>query len=762
MSGANIEVVASIELTLKSLIDASIITIWVSSSPRLHDIPTTFYYPILKSIGDLGVSLGNFLPTSSTSSIELDNSHGSLGYERRFVDLLERYTLINQTISVYLAFGASGETESVAPTLEWVGICKNVSVRDDRLVINIAGRPINDRVMTCAIDSAEGSFETAPIRSLGQHIPLVFGSGVLVKPIIVKDEDTDFIDYAYQTTLGTKFMGGGITEYYCKPQDSSDYGRVYGAASVSTKLFDALTGTLITVATGNDESHRTRDITVPNQNYCLTHAEVVFLQGTAGATGSFSLEIWSKDRNGYPWKQAGQSIREKSDFTWGAGNVTVYFVFPTPIPLVNDFGYVAYITQSSSSGSDIQPAYISGSSTYASYTRAKIATVDTSQAWVKHTFNQRNFASAFYGLTFSTSNPSASDVTTNGLSYQKLLVYQNSGGGWAGLIDSDLSGLDLVVKCNGLSDDSSGTLTGTPSQILANPLHAIRALTYEYNGTTWVSGQLSTTYNDSTHAATLGRYARVLGGKTTGRSNRSEIIESLCRNIAARITINASATTPLGVWFWGYRSNTMAYISDDDLIVDSYDITGSETIINTAEIFYADDPRSAELSNGSTQGQFKNYKSRLYLAPESDGNCSEISTLSKTIYGERRAAEVTYNYINDYSTAYSLAEFLLRTYTYPHHYVDISLPYYKYKSLKLMDVVEITAVRLPAFFGTSSSAKLPSYGAAEVSVSQSNHFRRANNYRAMIESRQIALDATTGSARLKLSLRILNNKKDPT
>lgn len=44
---------------------------------------------------------------SSLSSITIDNTCGSIGYNRRFSDVLDRYTIIDQPIEFYIGVSST-------------------------------------------------------------------------------------------------------------------------------------------------------------------------------------------------------------------------------------------------------------------------------------------------------------------------------------------------------------------------------------------------------------------------------------------------------------------------------------------------------------------------------------------------------------------------------------------------------------------------------------------------------------------------------
>ena len=770
MSGAVNEAFILAILTLKAVVDGSSITVNVTNLPKTDELPTTVYYPIIKTVGEVGVSVGDFLPESLSSSIILNNSHGSFGLERRLSDLFERYTIINQEIKLEIAIGADGESASETRALEFVGVVQNVQISDSEMRISIAGQGIPDRIMNCIIDSNEALFVGNDINTLGQSIPLIFGEGIETKPIHMQIVD-EYSYFAYQSTLGIQFVGGLIDEFYhrtgSETTDSDSYRQVYSAASVTTKLFDKITGTLSSSPpTSLEEAHRTRDIAPGvGESYIVTHTEVVFLQGTAGATGNISLEIWAKAPSGYPLKLVAQSIRDKSDYTWGAGNVTVHFVFERPIPLTSPYGYVAYITQTILTGGTIYPSYITGggAGSGVSYTKYDTSGSLVSQNWTKHVYNQNNFASAFYGLVFVNNYfPTAGQETANGTSAQTFLVEcPPMTGGWSTLELPDLSTLDFVIKCDGLKDDSSGTITGTPNAVLKSPQHIAEVLCYDWNGSAWVAGKFLDTHHSATHSVlSSGLNTRVIGGYTQGLNTRTQILAEIARSSASKITMNQNATQPLGFWAWGTRTEETIWLDEEDFSLLSHEILGTETVINTVEMYYAQQvkPIAPLLRNGypifaNGTGQFRSYAGRIY----STGTAYP----SYLAFGERRNAALNYDYIQDSITANNIANFLVKYYEFPHQYAEIDIPYNKFKALKIMDVIGISSTKLPTFFGTTPSATMPTYAGDATNITEGYQFRRAKIYRAMIESRRVIFDQDD-QPRLRLRLRLITNAGDPS
>lgn len=109
-----------------------------------------------------------------------------------------------------------------------------------------------------------------------------------------------------------------------------------------------------------------------------------------------------------------------------------------------------------------------------------------------------------------------------------------------------------------------------------------------------------------------------------------------------------------------------------------------------------------------------------------------------------------------------VAEFLATTYALPHTFVTIELPFFDYTSLDMMDVITVTHPDLPAYFGTTSNAKLPTYNNTETPISQGHYWKRAQSYRMQIEAKEMAFNID-GYPTLRLTCRVLDNyPKDPT
>ena len=98
-----------VKITLK-LISAPATTkdVWFCNRANLSNTAlsaTTYYWPILQGLSELGVEMDQYLPGQSGGSFTIDNTIGTFGDQRKFSDLLQRYTAIECPVTAYLYEG---------------------------------------------------------------------------------------------------------------------------------------------------------------------------------------------------------------------------------------------------------------------------------------------------------------------------------------------------------------------------------------------------------------------------------------------------------------------------------------------------------------------------------------------------------------------------------------------------------------------------------------------------------------------------------
>ncbi|NDD53291.1 hypothetical protein EBZ39_05365 [bacterium] len=136
------------------------------------------YVPILQSIGEVTLSAGEILPSVSGSSVVINDERGSFGADRRFSDILERFTIIDQDLNIYVG---QSDTETDAPT-SWTKIgggtvkswSKALSGNTPTMTVQFEPFKIADNVMNLEVSRDIIGMESAPQASLGKALPIVF------------------------------------------------------------------------------------------------------------------------------------------------------------------------------------------------------------------------------------------------------------------------------------------------------------------------------------------------------------------------------------------------------------------------------------------------------------------------------------------------------------------------------------------------------------------------------------------------------------
>lgn len=240
------------------------------------------YLPILQSIGEITLSAGEILPSVSLSSITLDDSRGSFGPDRRFSDLLERFTLIDQPLNIYLG---ESNNETDAPST-WTKIgsgrvvswSKALSGDSPTLNINIEPFKISDRVMNLEVSRDISGMESAPQASLGKPLPIVFNkvnSGLSspidrypqVLPTRISADGAETARYALTTQIYQTTKAKIQPNYYAK-KSWEDGSNIWASISFTRAAPDYTTptvGTYYSLNTYAGKAHRLPQITATNE-----------------------------------------------------------------------------------------------------------------------------------------------------------------------------------------------------------------------------------------------------------------------------------------------------------------------------------------------------------------------------------------------------------------------------------------------------------------------------------------------------------------
>lgn len=759
---------AEITMALKSTGATTVFRL--SNRPELDNRDGDYGYPILRGISGVGARMGEYLPQTLTGSLIIDNLPNSYGYERRFSDLFERYTPIDQQVRIYAAQDNDDDWQWAADWLQvYKGKMKNYRIdpQSGTLSINIESAPLKSQVMTKLIDPAV--FTDAPTGALGRAIPFVIGQSVEVFPILVLADPDDPI-YAYATNLSTDFEVNGVTALYGLDSDGTYKEFVLTTSTSAVLSQTGAAGTAL--PSGLFELAFKLDYTGSGDNYALSGGKVTFYgPGTGGAvSGKISIRLYVEDpSSGGPSQTAvGEATIDKNDYQtqMQAGtNFDAVFSFRRHVILSGDQTYWLGISSTNNVTDSRLYHPLMNDGTKTAYYRGYEATSNVN-TWTAGTAGTSSgLYCAFYPVAIDDS-PTGMTADSHGLSYAYFKISQSGPG--PGQTNPNLSAFSLVVLMDGLTDDGSGTITGSAGANITRPDHVVKLLDRVWDGADWVAGSMDTskfsTQQTAAFSASTNNYYRQIRGATSGRATASDLLAEVCANSGCRIAaINSSTAGKFWALYpFGSNITASAVLTDEDTQVVEIDARGTETLVNDAIVIYDRYLHDANAVGASAEQRFANYQNSVHWYDTANPTATALISNSVDVYGIRPAAEYRYDFIKDDQSAEFLLRYLFSVFAHPHVYIELLCPLFKYYTLDLFDVVEILHPDVPAYFGTSANASLPNYEGAEVDLMQGEYWKRAQRYRAQIEARQIEFNF--GSVPLlRLTCRLLlNSPNDPT
>ena len=775
MSTALNDIYITAAITLKSKIDGTTTTVNVSNR-QCSDVGT-FYFPILQEISGLASSMGEYLPIQQRGSVILDNSPDSFGVERKFSDLLERYSITEQPIIIYSAFTPTSTAIAAYKNQEFKGTITSAQCDTKRgtLTLYITGAPVPLHDVAYQYNNQDFIVSLRTDLS-GLYLPIVFGSAQTVTPqCVIRSEYDNGLPATFltATTFASDFSNGSITNYYAKDHSGEYVEVLSNPGLVSSSVYSVIEG--VSYATPSYDNYEVGYILTGTYNYILTGARFLF-DGTsngawtAGTGTKVAYRIYECDPlESTPIKQIAYAERLKSDVqasVRGAPNFYIDMAFDVAIPLSLEKTYCVSVHQTvdaaanGGTGDYITPLECNSNS---GPIVARNVTTD-GQTW-KYTASHTIQELQLFGAKMDAEIPGYS--TTTGLGFDSFTVTQETS--LAGTV-CDLAKIQFIVKMNGLRDDLGGTITGVSNQQLDSPLHQIKLLERVWDGSSsWVAGAFDFSALTGTHSpinGTAHRYSRTTGGYTLGRMTADQAIALICRSGAVRIAPLNTTTSGkyLGVYGWGNNITSSFTISGENGRVESWEIRDTRTVVNNIRARYARSLLNVNSELERAQGFGSNYQSLIELYNGSSGLGTYYFSSSATTYGTRSLGDTSLDMLTDSSSAEHWAEYIAGRYGEAHVYAVIVVPLQDYRTVSILDVGTIVHPDLPAYFGTTSRVlpRMAHYEGAEADPLLGFPLSRAEPYRCQVEAREI--DYNFGRIpELRLTVRLLTNSpKDPT
>jgi len=773
--------------------------------------------PILEAVGEVSLNAGEFLPSTSFSSISILNYRGSFGADRRFSDVLERYTAINQTINFYVGqsdnftdMPASWQQIASGQVQSW---STAIGGQDPTISFQIAPYKISDRVMNLEISRDIVGMENAPDSSLGVALPIVLNkihhnqvlplaSYPQVIPTRISADGAETAKYALCTLMYQKTKARVMTNYYVKKPWETD-ANVWTPISF-TRQADSYLSPPVPAAVVSLNQYAALAAKIPehaagsNASGFITTG-VTFLARGAGSVGRVSNAYLSAfilrvNRNTY--SVVDEVARGKaalatydSQNNLGSGytfNVTVSFNSPAVVELMadrsNDF-YIGYEVTNYSAGGDMN-FYVHPTSTP---TIAKVQGATESNDWKIILPTPSTIVCHQLDVVTATANVHESTYSKDGFTYASLTLSQPAPD--TGQTNPPLDSLGLVALVEGFNDY-------TTNNRIKDAYNALYYFSLEWNGEAWVdvnAVDISTLYSShylpllSDNAVNTQR-SRYLTGIFDTKVTYSQVITEIARGSAAKIGIFSSKK--LFIYPWGITAAPAFNIPQADIIPLSWEMRDPSTVMNRTSIAF-DKIYAIEESMDSGDGYAYaiDFSSPDYLPVQ------QITEESRALYGVQNIVENKFN-VFGYSDYYAgvgvpgyltggpsnsqpvvggtvvfsvdfLAEYYMTRFALPAVYCSFVIPWHRYNSIKMFDVITFAHSEFPAFYGTDPSARpgVVISGSNTTPVPNAGYgqeLTRAQTYRGLVEGISYVMAMEHAPAIRLTVLVLLNREFDPT
>jgi len=731
-------------------------------------------FPILKTINNIGAAVGELVPTEQRGQIIIDNSYQLLGQHRRFSDILERYSVVNQNILIYKSL--TSYSAAVDYELLWQGKIASCSLSNTQgtVTLNISRNGIANTILTQEV--TKENYPSCPDSSVGRIIPLVIGYNQQVQPTLVSESTNSLPDwnigkfdaeFAYGTNFANEFQNVGVNKIFIRGNDNL-YRNVRSAIDIGLAIGDSgATGNTIAsqflapnAATEEGDTFAGRTWVAKQTGWPFRLADYgcaivaveqkLFIYNTG--TYSISLTAWN-DNKGFPGNQIASVTKTNAQSTslgtfydyYTSTNktlVSMQFVFDQPIVVAP--GEQIYFTYSITDDTGSTPAQLARAYDKGE-TFQRVDLVDDAlkkQVWKYSTTDKMPDAMAIYGLDFVDKNKGAGDYL----------------GSTDGPVDADGFGSSKLLVCYGTDDNNFNwndlgiiiEVTGLAASGATTPKYKAKdvceLLFRKWNGSTWAADSFNADAFEDSHGGITtdsNYYYRTLSTNFPQRTTLKQIAEVIARNTFTKFVPVLGATNNIGLYAYGSELDTSFDFTDDDISIEAIDWLGTESIINRAKVLYA------PIKLASNKAYLNSTYSNSF---DTASEVNNAATLSKSQYGLCELADNAFDgiYPSGFS-ARALARMFILRYSQPSAYVTFLIPFKKASDLQLMTVGTIQSPQLPAFFGTAGFVKFPACAddfTPSIPV-VNDYLKRAQRYRIQIEGFNLILDMQELMVRIK-------------
>lgn len=786
MTNAGFNYFYRVDITVATFVSgASSTAVYSFTNKLLKDSTSaTTYRPILKSIGENAVEAGETLPNISLSSVEIDNRIGTFGANRKFSDILQRWSPVEGSIVFYVAQVAN-DSDTVS---SWTQIGQGVITSweataadaEATLRFDVRASKYAETVLTLEVARTVSGMENAPTSSLGRAVPLLLGSDLEVVPVRISADGATTGKYAWGT---------------CFYQSLKNYSSAY---QIYTKNYDdvweSITGSPLDYSTYPPSSSFTLNTYASRAFEILTnHSSIVtgvelHMQANGLASSSAYLSVFILRVNADTFAVVDEVTRGRVYLgNYDAINVStantnfpvnVSFDRPAVLSRTNQIRYIYYL------GWEVTGYQVNDMSILSFILLAREIRKDAADATggSANSFTEWKVVPyspgpipiyKFHTLDFSFDDH-VNAYTQTGLTYSSMTATQFTPD--SGQSNPPLDNLPLLLG------SMIGLNTYGGSVVVEKPQTIAELLGYSWNGAAWTDASAwDVSTLDTTHyaflydGATASYRSRVARGVFDQRTTYSQLLAELCRCTASKVGVLSTGKSFM--YPWGITVTPAADIPAADVTALSWEQRGAETIVNRAVIkvgrSYIYAPRSFE--NASAVG----YR---YVTDFSGDNYAQVTAMtleSRFLYGQKELAQTEFpifpyspdglgSYLGSTSAEGSvLAEYYLARFGKPLTYCSFVVPYHRYSALRMFDVITFTSVDYPAYYGTDPDARdgTVDVGGAVSTVTTADYGYetvRAQTYRGLIEGISLILAMEHAPAIRLTVLVLLNRPFDPT
>jgi hypothetical protein len=738
-------------------------TIRLVNRPTLSSTPN-LYMPLLQAVPGIGSRAGDFLPPASSATITIDDQIGSWGYQRRFSDFFDRYDLIDQQIVIYIAETAPDILDPQSSfSAYWRGTVqsfrKTLTGQKPSVILNISRADIPVNVVTKVITSDE--FPTAPIGNLGKAIPLVFGAAgtIDVQPLQITESST-ITDFAYCTTFADKALPIGVSSRLVADEKGEYISFVSGASSAETPELKGNSPNATVTRQNWEVAETERNITFgyADGNWAVVGLKMYFhdnIDATRAGTLRFKV-LKAKAQHAFPSQllRLGETIHSSeidyADLTLEGtfGGINVYYakvIFPQPIAFDTSINTYSISVSRTATTDNIRP--ITDSSTTAA-TQGLVHWWYNGSAWTNLTTGNSPYIDV-YAVQFDENiTPSAAEINqSTGLGHSRVRVTIKNG--FISPILCDAGKMNWLLKIGGLKDNAAGFFTGTSDFTLNKPKRIADLLT-----STWANGAWTpaanydrTKFSDS-HSPT--GFDIIITGRTSSIRTARQVLLDVLRNSFTRIASQGGAVKNLGLYGYGYTQTSVTTIDDEDAKIVSIEFGGTQTIVNRCLMYYDNQlDKIKDVRPLSSDGSYKEYQASYDTSKDTTGVTGAYAALiarSQGLYGVRDLSQQAFDFLSyraSTTSAAAVAKAIIQQFSDPDITIRFQIPFYKYQTLKIFDVIRLSHPDLPSHLGTSSEAHLPLTSGTGVDLTRGEYFKRAKDYRLLIEGIDLQLSSGT-------------------